>query len=224
MSFLENELGFELQTDDYLVFFGKHNSTLQNVRKAYPHLDWAWVKQVHGDILLKSENSISCDREADAHWCELLKLGLIVRTADCIPIMAYNSEKKFALSIHAGWRGVANKISSKSLKKLQNHAPLEGWKFFVGPHVLQKSFEIKDDAYQILKNSTTLPDVEWLQKTELGYKANLNVILASQLKEVGIKQSQLNFLEIDTVTDMRFHSYRRDKEISGRQISFIALM
>src|SRR5690606_35378219 len=106
--FRETDIGFEYAEARFLVFFGKYNSTIQNLRSHYPYLDWSWAKQVHGDQLL--EAPVSSDQRADAQWTQVSGLGLIVMTADCIPVLAVHKSTPMVLAIHAGWRGVANQI------------------------------------------------------------------------------------------------------------------
>lgn len=221
MTFEETEFGFTVKNQDCLVFFGKHNSTIYNLRSAYPLLEWSWAKQVHGDNLIEAPNSPQ--QEADALWTKSKKLGLIIRTADCMPVMGINKSTQAIISIHAGWRGVASQIIPKSLKKLENQShPLNEWNLFIGPHIMQNSFHIKDDTYMQLKSSTSLADSKWIKRTDSGYQANLFQVVLSQLQEIHIDESQITSLLIDTPTDLRLHSYRRDRENSGRQISFIA--
>jgi copper oxidase (laccase) domain-containing protein len=47
--------------------------------------------------------------------------------------------------------------------------------------------------------------------------------MKTQLQSCGIAFDNLYNLHIDTFTDPRFHSHRRDKEHAGRQLSFISL-
>jgi len=224
MTFNETDLGFELRHEKFLAFFGKKDSTLKNLRTNYPELEWSWVKQVHGDYLHEAPKRGSSEVEADAQWTMQKKVGLITKTADCVPVLAFNKITRSVLSIHAGWRGVALKIVPKSLLQLQilSHQICD-WEIFVGPHILQNSFQIKEDSYLLLKQSTSLKDDTWIKTAADGYQADLITLLKSQLDEIHVPASQIHVLAYDTKSDTRFHSFRRDKDTSGRQISFIAL-
>jgi len=220
--FKETDLGFELLTNDYLVFFGKHKSQLQKIRQSYPYLDWTQLKQVHGHKLVETLRPEIDIQTADAHWTTLTKVGLITKTADCIPILGFNDLTKAILSIHSGWRGVANQITRISLEDLSAAHPIKAWKIFIGPHIQQVSFEIQQDTVDQLQNCSSLDKNLWLKKVPEGFKANLSLILLQQLIDCGIPKDQIYFLNLDTKSDLRFHSFRRDKELSGRQSSFIA--
>lgn len=225
MKFQETDLGFEYRHDNYLAFFGKKDSTLKNLRAAYPDLEWSWVKQVHGDFLHEAPQRGSSEVEADAQWTQSKNVGLITKTADCVPVLAHNKITHSILSIHAGWRGVALKIVPKSLLQLQHLSHQIGdWEIYIGPHILQDSFQIKEDSYLLLKQSASVKDEMWVKKTADGYQADLITLLKAQLHEIHVPESQIEILSYDTKTDTRFHSFRRDKDVSGRQISFIALI
>lgn len=220
--FKETEIGFEYLTNDFLAFFGKHNSQLGNLKKNYPYLDWAQLKQVHGDRVIQSLQPEIDQQEADAHWTTVSQLGLVTKTADCIPILAFNQASKAVLSIHAGWRGVANRIAISAFKKLSQKHPMTDWSVFIGPHIQKDSFEIQKDVSDLLILCTSLSTQDWLIPSHDGFKADLSRIIHQQLLDCGMDRQQIFNFNADTKTDLRFHSFRRDKELSGRQLSFIA--
>ncbi len=215
MSFNETDLGFELKTDQYLVFFGKKDSSLEKLKKAYPSFKFKMLWQVHGNDLLHSTSISEENRKADAHWTEEKNLALISKSADCIPVLAFSKKLSRILAIHAGWRGVQNRIIPNSLQNLG-----ASWDFFIGPHITKESFEIQNDCLELLKTCTRLNAKDWYQNQ----KADLTTIVFDQIKEVKSAQKSLTLEIFDTMTDLRFHSHRRDKEAAGRQNSFIVLL
>ncbi len=110
MSFVENEIGFEFRTAKFLVFFGKKNSSRENLQVAYPHLHFKGLHQVHGNVLLETNSQSPEDRQADAHWTTDKNVALLCKTADCIPVLAVDTNNQHVLSAHAD--GGAFKIVS----------------------------------------------------------------------------------------------------------------
>ncbi|MFN3455113.1 MAG: hypothetical protein ACK41T_09160, partial [Pseudobdellovibrio sp.] len=55
------------------------------------------------------------------------------------------------------------------------------------------------------------------------FKIDLIKIVETQIQSVSTKYA-LNTLLIDTVTDLRFNSYRRNNKSPDRNLSFIALL
>ena len=222
MLFEEKDFGYEFHSNQFLCFFGKFNSELQNLYKSYPNLDWVSLKQIHSDVLVESSQGLLNSTEADAHWSTKKNLALVTRTADCVPLLGYNTTSKNIISIHAGWKGVASGIVPKSLKKIAAENPLQDWQLFMGPHILQESFEIQSDVLKLLEKSTDLSSENWATKDKNSYFVDLSKVLLAQIQSIGVPTGSVEKCLFDTKTNLKFHSHRRDRELSGRQISFIA--
>ena len=221
MSFTETDLGFIKEQDQHLIFFGKNSATLDQIKQAYPDLTFRGVHQQHTDICVPSTTT-SNDTIADAHFTTEDKIALVVKTADCQPILAYNKSKNLILAIHAGWRGVENQITSKSLLR----CGLQQADIFIGPCIQQSSFEVDLDVKEKLEKICKIDPASanfknaFIQKS-IKFHIDLTKIVTADIKAAGI-DAVISFLPFDTVTDQKFHSYRRDKLNSGRNLSFIA--
>lgn len=225
MIFNETEHGFLFKSPTHSVFFGKKNSQIDSLKISFPEVNFKRIKQVHGNhIVSTSTHSIDFASEADGHYTSTTLLGLAIATADCMPIMIFCESTKKVFSLHAGWRGIAQRILPKALKQItqKDKAAASSLHIYVGPHILESSFEIKQDAFALLKDSA-LDSQDCFTHDDSIIRCNLKKILIKQTKEFFIDETQIHFLNYDTVTDIRFHSYRRDRESSGRQLSFIAL-
>lgn len=220
MSFAETDLGYTLEEDGYLLFFGKNTATLEHIKKAYPHISFRTVHQKHTDLCISSFEK-SEETVADAHFSDEANVGLLIKTADCLPILGFSKSDHLILAIHAGWRGVENEITKKSIAI----AKVQEIDVYIGPHILQKSFEVDLDVKEqlekaYLKYSKNFDSSVFIEK-ENKFFLDLATIVDQQFKSLKIAY-KMHTLKIDTVTDKRFHSYRRDKQASGRNLSFIA--
>lgn len=221
MNWLETDLGFIQEKDNYLIFFGKNSATLDKIKQAYPDLTFRTVHQTHSDIcVLSAENT--AEMTADAHYTSEPNVALVVKTADCLPILAYDLNLSSVLAVHAGWRGIENQITSKSLQQVEFKKP----NVFIGPSIQQNSFEVdlavKAQLEKICKIEKPSADFAntFIAKNGKFY-INLTRIVDAEIKAAGALAA-ISTLPLDTLTDLRFHSYRRDKQNSGRNISFIA--
>lgn len=215
--FKRTPLGYEFRTDNLIVFFGDKSATVVRLQEAYPLLEFRQLKQTHSDILVLSQPN-SEKIEGDAHWTAENNVALIIRTADCLPIMAFDQKTDRVLAIHAGWRGVQNQITLKALTELK----MLGSVIFIGPHITQKSFEVQCDIKDSLINSAfdlIEKDVAYVQEEK--YLVDLEKIVLSQILKA-TQSLNVDTLSLDTKTNLELHSYRRDKENSGRNLSFIA--
>ncbi|MGZ3770677.1 MAG: peptidoglycan editing factor PgeF [Bdellovibrio sp.] len=238
MNLEQTQYGYEIRTPDVTIFFGGTQSNIQNLSKAYPDYQLMRLKQIHSDSVVASDgNSIDYSTLADAHFTKDKKLALCVITADCVPLFLYDSETKLISGVHAGWRGVASKIIPKAIQTLIQHgAKAQNITAIIGPHIQKNSFEVGNDvrdkilsSIRIEKNDENISAEYRINEFAKFYVSlpeqkslvDLNLIVRTQLEQQNINLENVFDLHIDTVQNKDFHSYRRDKENSGRQISFI---
>ncbi|HRO66440.1 MAG TPA: polyphenol oxidase family protein [Pseudobdellovibrionaceae bacterium] len=223
MKFKETSLGFEAEFENFLLFFGKKDADLQNLSTEYSSFQWARVRQTHSDLVLPSSAPTDHElREADAHYSNVPGLALLISTADCIPALVADSKKRVAAAVHAGWRGVEQRILPKTIAKLSDEgSEARDLTVVLGPHIAFSSFEAGNDVRDRLLRSVAAPSSSELTRSLEAQKSlvNLGAIAHEQLKEFHVRH--VADLRFDTKTDLRFHSHRRDREKAGRQLSFI---
>ena len=224
----KTNLGYEFKTDHLVCLFGGTESQLPNLKKSYPDFEFIRVKQTHSDVIVESSD-ISLDYQviADSHYTTKTNTALCVATADCVPILISHQESGYIAAIHAGWRGVANQILMKTIERLgQLGLRPDSLNVFIGPHIQVESFQVEKDVRdQILTSlnpSNSLDLNDYYQELPNGkFLVDLNLITKSQLLHMGVSKEKIINLHIDTVSELDFHSHRRDKEKAGRQLSFI---
>lgn len=80
---------------------------------------WRECHQVHGDTIIKDPepSDIFCNTtpfpEGDGMMTDLSNCGLMIKTADCQPILLAHSSGEYIMAIHTGWR--ANRINFPAL-------------------------------------------------------------------------------------------------------------
>lgn len=227
----QTKLGYEIRTPQLIIFFGGLEAQLGNLKTAYPQFDFTRVKQIHSDVVVESANT-SQDYQviADAHYSRTKNLALCVVTADCVPVFFYHHPTGLIAGVHAGWRGVANKIIMHTIDTLvAQGAVASELEVIIGPHIQKKSFEVGFDVRdQILASLGSLTEMHknaFTEKTsEHKTLLDLNQVVKAQLQAKNIEADHVFDLHIDTFSNPNFHSHRRDKEKAGRQISFICKM
>ncbi|MGZ3692112.1 MAG: polyphenol oxidase family protein [Pseudobdellovibrio sp.] len=221
MNRFQNNCGFGFQDSRFMVFFGDRRGELLQLQNEFPQLEFLRVKQTHSDIIVKAGAE---PVEADAHFTSEINKSLLIATADCMPIMIYCEQTHRAAAVHAGWRGVVNKITEKTLLKLiETGSTHKKFQIFIGPSILQSSFEVDGDVFLKLSNSGYGLRDYFSEKTEK-YYVDLNKIVLSQIHNVTGNNANFLLTKIDTKIDLNFHSYRRGKHTSERNLSFICLL
>lgn len=228
--FQNKNLGLVVERSQFVCHFGNTKSETTQLKQAYPHFNLIRVRQTHSDIVIKAEyrpeTAYEQLTEADAHYSSEKNQALAIATADCMPIMIYCPQTHRAAAIHAGWRGVANKITEKTLKTLIETGSTEKkFEIFVGPSILQASFEIDEDVFTNLKRSQyNLKDNEFSEYKDGKYYVDLTKIVLSQINFITESKAQTHFCNIDTKKNENFYSYRRGKQSKERNLSFICLL
>jgi YfiH family protein len=228
MNIENTDLGYEIKTPAYTVFFGGVGAQIHHLKHAYPQFDFIRLKQIHSDAVVESTDPAQDYLvHGDAHYTNAKGVALCVITADCVPAFLYHERLGLIAGIHAGWRGVASKIIPKTIQKLNAlGAKSEEIGVIIGPHIQKPSFEVGRDVRDQILVSIGQPAVgsqsEFFENiSEEKSLVDLNQVVKAQLEQNNILAEHVSGLHIDTFTDTHFHSHRRDKEKAGRQISFI---
>ncbi len=221
MHFQESEIGYFYSDAHIYVFFGKAQSSLQILKSNFPEIQFLNVRQTHSDTVVVASPH---PQDADAHWTNKKNVGLLISTADCLPILIHNKNSNTVAAVHAGWKGVCNQITYKALTALStDKSTATDFSIFLGPHIQQQSFEVQNNVLDLLLSSSHETDLS-------GHFSNKDKILVD-LKSIVLSQANacigknFNFCELnlDTKTNAKLHSYRRDHTASGRNLSFIFL-
>lgn len=228
MNIEQTPLGYEIRTPSLTVLMGNVNSQFDALKKHYKEYDFVRLKQIHSDAVVKSaDSSLDYQVLADGHFTAQKNLALCVITADCVPLFLFDPVTELIAGVHAGWRGVATRIIPKTIDALiQQGVKAENLQVIIGPHIQKNSFQVEVDVRdQILASLGPLTPMDralLVEEQEFKkYLVDLNSVVKMQLQQNHIAADNVFDLHIDTVTSMDFHSYRRDKEKSGRQVSFI---
>ena len=146
-----------------------------------------------------------------------------ISTADCIPVLVYDPEHHAAAAIHAGWKGTLKRIVEKSLGKMQETFGTNPAKCLaaIGPGISLESFEVGDEGGEafvkegvdIEKVSVRLPKMNVSHPTdERRLHLDLKEINRCQLLSLGVLAENIEVSPIDTYTDGRFFSARREQK------------
>ena len=84
--------------------------------------NWAEVHQVHGDDIIPASRTDSLSEgganQADGHYTFEKQLGLIIKTADCQPVLFCRRDGGAIAGLHVGWRGNARNLPGQAVATL----------------------------------------------------------------------------------------------------------
>ena len=187
------------------------------------------LSQIHGDtikdITEKKDigwQSYDASLKADAIVTAIPQVVITILTADCVPILMYDPEKKVIAAVHAGWRGSESEIVSKTVRFMKSKYGCEPSDIIaaIGPSIGGCCYEVDDIvASKFLDYRESV-----VKKPDNHYMLDLKSINRKQLIDIGLKEMNIEVSHVCTACDNdRFFSYRREKGCTGRFISAVML-
>lgn len=162
--------------------------------------------------------------EADALITKNTSALLVLKAADCIPLVFYVPGQKILALVHAGTSGAARHLPSKVIKELGTSP--EQIHCYVGPSISQKSYRFPPDhdfSDKKLDNSWDL----YIFRQPDGIHIDLPAYVLDELKNCGITDENIELEQIDTGGDPNYFSHRRHKltgEPDGRNCFAVCLL
>ncbi len=155
---------------------------------------------------------------------------LLVKSADCVPVLAVDPERGQVAALHAGWRGVAAGILPRLLARWRGQgSSLAQVRLVFGPHIRACCFAVRQDCLAHFAPDDLADAIA--QRGEFTYLA-LETVLRGQARRAALTEDQVESLALCTDChrspqgETVFASYRRSGragERAGRNVSFIAL-
>lgn len=190
----------------------------------------ASLKQTHSTRVAVFDGPVKAgvmsQGEGDALVTNQPQFLLVVRTADCVPVLLLDHETGVIGAIHAGWRGAVGGIVPKTIQTFVEHfgSNVAHMHLAIGPSIGPCCYEI--DAQVIEPLHTHYPD--WLgvlQETTVGKGLlDLKKLIWHQILASGIPEHQVERIEECTrCRDDLFFSYRREGKVNGTMMSGIML-
>jgi len=181
--------------------------------------EYARVRQVHSADVVPSDKAAELPDSAQGDGIVSSTPGLWIgiRTADCVPILIADPARHAVGAIHAGWRGTVASIASEGVGKLAQLWASEPHNLLaaIGPSIGRCCFEVGPEVAQEFRN--LFPEATHLPRTIDLIEANRRQLVAA-----GVGAENIDVLGTCTVCGgPEFHSWRRDREVSGRMIAAI---
>ena len=183
--------------------------------EGWPGGSYTSVKQIHSDVVVVSDGTSATLGEGDALITATPGDRVGIRTADCVPILMADPVNRVVAAVHAGWRGTVAEIVRRTIERMDRTfgTQAEDIRAAIGPCIAQCCFEVGPEVaerFGLLAERTRINLVEANQ---------------SQLLQAGLLEGHVDISGLCTACDAeRFHSFRRDKEASGRMVAAAGIL
>lgn len=182
----------------------------------------ALPRQTHSDHVLWMDEA---GRPADTDAVITDKVGLCVcvKTADCIPVLIYDEEKRVVAAVHAGWRGTVARIAEKAIR-LMDSKP-DSLHAIIGPGISQDAFEVGDEVYEaFLQAGFPMERIAKRYPSDKGGERwHIDLWDANRwvMEQMGVRDTYVE--GVCTMTSDRFYSARRETINTGRNMNGIMI-
>ncbi|MBM2814499.1 MAG: Multi-copper polyphenol oxidoreductase laccase [Ignavibacteria bacterium] len=175
-------------------------------------------KQGHeSHIRMIDENS--GETESDGMITNIPGLILNIGLADCCAVLVFDIKTNSIGAFHSGWRSTKENISGKGIIKMKEEfgSQPENLLIYLSPCASAESYEVGEDlALNFPNNMKPLGHGKYL--------LDLRGVISNQLLEFGVMKYNIESSTECTITNLKYHSYRRDKDKAGRMSAFIGLI
>jgi hypothetical protein len=152
---------------------------------------------------------------------------ICVQTADCVPILMFDTEKRVIAAVHAGWRGTVKMIAAAAVQKMSNKFSSDPAHIIaaIGPSISHAIYEVGSEVTEAVLQS--IPNAEkaiHLKSTGKNHvdlwEANRQVLIYAGLRTENIEiLGECSFSE-----NGKYFSARKEGANTGRMVSGIMLL
>lgn len=189
--------------------------------------------QVHGaDVLAVDESDIGCGRDgrgsAVTHVDGLLTdrpdVPLILMSADCPLIVAYDPRRRAIGAVHASWKGTVGRAAEHLVHRMNAEFGCRPAELLAGicPSAGPCCYEVGREVLRLAR--TRLDDADACFVHRDG-RMSFDMWTANQqqLVAAGVPAESIEIAGVCTICDRRFWSHRRNGESAGRTALFVGL-
>ena len=166
------------------------------------------LKQIHSNIVHILDNNFINNTEGDAIITNIPNIPIIIKVADCVPIILYDKENKVLSLIHSGWKGTLNNITINTINLMINkfNSKVENIYAYIYPSIRKCHFEVEYDVYSLFKDK--IPNIDkYTTKKKNKYYIDLQSIIKDNIYNIGIS----NIIDTNICTYCNhdiYYSYR----------------
>jgi len=191
---------------------------------------FVFPRQTHSDhvVVAGPENrGLSIESTDALITCEP-GIFVCVQTADCVPVLLYDTQKKVVAAVHAGWRGTVSKIVQKTVSRMTENFDCNPDDIIagIGPSIHMHAYEVGPEVVSAVEVGFSNASAILKPSLKAGHayldlwEANKFLLMESGLQEENIEVMGLCSYEHSDL----FYSARRDGADTGRMVSGIRLV
>ena len=163
-------------------------------------------------------------KDVDALLTNAPNVPLLLRFADCVPILFFDPVHRAIGIAHAGWRGTVMKIATKTAQTMFDAFGTQPRDLIacIAPSIGPCCYRVGDDVIARVRDAFQNADALLIQQNDGGIHFDLWQANACQLRALGVEQIEIANICTAHRTD-DFYSWRAEKAKTGRFGAMIAM-
>ena len=163
------------------------------------------LNQTHSNnvVYFEKESDVKNKMNADAIVCKIKNLAIGILTADCAPILFYDTQKKIIGCAHSGWKGALNGIIQNTVKKFNelgsNNNNLVA---VIGPCIKKENYQVGQEFYNNFIIHDKKNKIFFKKTNNQKFTFDLRGFVNNQISESNVKN--IENIEIDTFSQKEF--------------------
>jgi YfiH family protein len=184
------------------------------------------LRQTHSDIVRIIAKYPHEKMEGDALVTERPGNLLIIKTADCLPVLVVDPQKRVVAAVHCGWRGTLKNVIGKTIRMIAQNfgSDLSYLRVALGPCIDKSCYEVGEDVRERFEHhGISNGNFDRHPTKREKYLFDLRGANRAQILSMGVPREQIFSVDLCTYCENDLFSYRRDKAHAGRLVNFIGL-
>lgn len=209
--------------------FGLAGFTLESLKKGGELASFLPVvmKQLHSSRVFYLEDPPRKKLAGDGLVTTCPGLLLVIKTADCLPVLLLDEDNRAVAAVHCGWRSTYQRILAVAVDRLRRQCGSRPEKLVAafGPCIEKSCYEVGPEVREKFAVAGFETGPIFSPSASEG-RFYLDLREANRLlltRELGLKPENIIQLDYCTFCQPQFYSYRRDRQKEQRLINFIGI-
>lgn len=185
------------------------------------------VWQVHGTTIRFGDQPRPADQKhqpADGIFTDNPEVTLVMRFADCVPIVFHDPVKKVVGIAHGGWQGTLLKVAAEAVNAANQRygSQPENWRVGIGPAICADCYRVGPEVLEQYQRAWGSVANAFFSLKPDGWHLDLWKANEWVLRQAGVTQiEQSGICTAEHLDD--WYSYRKERGVTGRFAVVIAL-
>lgn len=193
-------------------------------KKKWKDLRIVSLRQTHSNIVHRISTAPKEKLTGDALLTDHSGILLVIKTADCLPVLLVDESQGSVGAVHCGWKGTALGVVQKAIQSMKDAYGSDPGSLLaaLGPSISEENYEVGEDVLRAFQaEDRSLHSFRSSSTNKNKYFLDLREANQLQLLEMGINEGNIFSVGLCTFREKTLLSYRVSPITSNRMLNFI---